>query len=90
VCNPQGVVDFEFDGGAEDAIPPYAPWFRHPQRRTRDTKVVFGHWSALGVHREAGVVGLDSGCVWGKALTALRLDDGLLISEPAREVPRRV
>jgi bis(5'-nucleosyl)-tetraphosphatase (symmetrical) len=37
--------------------------------------VIFGHWSALGLHRAAGLVGLDTGCVWGGALTAVDLDD---------------
>jgi bis(5'-nucleosyl)-tetraphosphatase (symmetrical) len=49
------------------------PWFDLPHKRG-DTEVVFGHWSALGYLRERGVVGLDTGCVWGRALTALRLD----------------
>jgi bis(5'-nucleosyl)-tetraphosphatase (symmetrical) len=50
------------------------PWFRHPQRATRGDAFVFGHWSALGYHAEPGLRGLDTGCVWGGALTALRLD----------------
>lgn len=60
------------------------PWYAHPERRTRGEKIVFGHWSALGrfVSAEHSVWGLDSGCVWGGALTALRLDDGALVSTP--------
>ncbi|MEO0366552.1 MAG: symmetrical bis(5'-nucleosyl)-tetraphosphatase [Pseudomonadota bacterium] len=49
------------------------PWFAVPHKR-KDTEVVFGHWSALGYFRGNGVVGLDSGCVWGRCLTAIRLD----------------
>jgi bis(5'-nucleosyl)-tetraphosphatase (symmetrical) len=37
--------------------------------------VIFGHWSALGFHRGDGVLALDTGCVWGGALTAVNLDD---------------
>ena len=37
--------------------------------------MIFGHWAALGLHLAPGVAGLDSGCVWGKALSALRLED---------------
>jgi len=50
------------------------PWFRHPERATRKDAIVFGHWSALGYLSEPGLRGLDSGCVWGGALCALRLD----------------
>ncbi|MEM1439026.1 MAG: symmetrical bis(5'-nucleosyl)-tetraphosphatase [Pseudomonadota bacterium] len=49
------------------------PWFELPHKRG-DTEVIFGHWSALGYLRDHGVVGLDTGCVWGRALTALRVD----------------
>lgn len=50
------------------------PWFRVPWRRTREARLVFGHWSALGYVNEPGVLGLDTGCVWGGHLTAQRLD----------------
>ncbi len=50
------------------------PWFRHPARATRNDALVFGHWSALGYLAEPGLRCLDTGCVWGGALCALRLD----------------
>lgn len=50
------------------------PWFEAPQARWRGTRIVFGHWSTLGFFTNADVTGLDTGCVWGNALTALRLD----------------
>ncbi|MGH8129257.1 MAG: symmetrical bis(5'-nucleosyl)-tetraphosphatase [Steroidobacteraceae bacterium] len=50
------------------------PWFRHPDRATRNDAILFGHWSALGYLSEPGVRCLDAGCVWGGALCALRLD----------------
>jgi bis(5'-nucleosyl)-tetraphosphatase (symmetrical) len=50
------------------------PWFRHPQRATQNDAVIFGHWSALGYLSEPGLRCLDSGCVWGGTLCALRLD----------------
>jgi bis(5'-nucleosyl)-tetraphosphatase (symmetrical) len=50
------------------------PWFRHPDRASAGERVVFGHWSALGYLREAGVLALDTGCVWGGSLCAVRLD----------------
>ncbi len=58
------------------------PWFEASDRAWRGTKVVFGHWSTLGFFRDADVIGLDTGCVWGGRLTALRLDaeDALPVS----------
>jgi len=50
------------------------PWFRHPSRATGRDAVVFGHWSALGYLSEPGLRCLDTGCVWGGTLCALRLD----------------
>ena len=50
------------------------PWFRHQARRTKGERILFGHWSALGYVAEAGIRCLDTGCVWGGALCALRLD----------------
>ena len=51
------------------------PWFEAREARWRGPRIVFGHWSTLGFFRNADVIGLDTGCVWGSALTALRLDD---------------
>jgi bis(5'-nucleosyl)-tetraphosphatase (symmetrical) len=50
------------------------PWFEAQNARWRGTRIVFGHWSTLGFWRNADVIGLDTGCVWGGSLTALRLD----------------
>ncbi len=50
------------------------PWFAVPGRRSRRTRIIFGHWSTLGLYEGHGVVGLDTGCVWGRELTAYRLD----------------
>jgi len=68
---------------------PLRPWFEHPRRATRDVRVIFGHWSALGLVERPGVLGLDSGCVWGGALTAADLDsDHPPISVPAARYQR--
>ena len=61
-------------GTIEDAPRGAMPWFRHPGRATRKDAIVFGHWSALGYLAEPGLLCLDTGCVWGGALTAQRLD----------------
>jgi bis(5'-nucleosyl)-tetraphosphatase (symmetrical) len=50
------------------------PWFEARDARWRGSRIVFGHWSTLGYFNNADVTGLDTGCVWGDRLTALRLD----------------
>jgi bis(5'-nucleosyl)-tetraphosphatase (symmetrical) len=74
VCDVRGRIDLDFKGGL-DAIPPrLAPWFRVPGRRSRRQRIVCGHWSALDYHAGDGIVALDTGCVWGGRLCAVRLD----------------
>jgi bis(5'-nucleosyl)-tetraphosphatase (symmetrical) len=74
-CTPGGAPRWGFDGAPEQAPRGAIPWFRHPARRTQALTVHFGHWAALGLHLDGRVRGLDSGCVWGRALTAVRLED---------------
>jgi bis(5'-nucleosyl)-tetraphosphatase (symmetrical) len=75
ICNADnGRMLLKFKG-APDRIPPGGErWFRIPWRRSRGERIVFGHWSAQGYVAEHGVLGLDTGCVWGGTLTAERLD----------------
>ena len=58
------------------------PWYDVPGRRSRDATIFFGHWSALGLHVRDDVVGLDSGCVWGRSLSAIRLEDRAVFEVP--------
>lgn len=61
--------------GAPGEVPEkWMPWFDHPDRRCRKWRIVFGHWSALGYFQRKNLISLDSGCVWGGKLTAVRLD----------------
>lgn len=53
----------------------YKPWFKHPHRKTHGVMVVFGHWAALGLRVKKRYIALDSGCVWGGRLSAVRLED---------------
>lgn len=73
-CRRDGRLDLGFKGAPENAPPDVLPWFRMPGRRSADLKIVFGHWSTLGTVPDPGVFALDTGCVWGGRLTALRLD----------------
>jgi bis(5'-nucleosyl)-tetraphosphatase (symmetrical) len=84
VCTAEGRVDLKMKG-KPDSETVYRPWFEIESRKSRDARIVFGHWSALGLVLAPGVVGLDTGCVWGNALTALDLDsDRAPISLPCR------
>ena len=74
VCTADGRVDLAMKGEAPPPPSPLRPWFTFEQRLSRGARIIFGHWSALGIVQSHGVVGLDSGCVWGGALTALDLD----------------
>ncbi len=74
VCTPDGRIDLKRKGPPPDASSGYRPWFEHECRASRGARIVFGHWSALGYVNAHGVLGLDTGCVWGGALTAQRLD----------------
>jgi len=73
-CTPDGVMDLKASGGLAAAPPGMLPWFDVPGRRTAGDTIVFGHWSALGYLWRPGVIALDTGCVWGGCLSALRLD----------------
>lgn len=68
-----GAIDFSHKEGADNAPDALVPWFDAPDRRTHDTTMVFGHWSALGLRLRDNLVALDTGCVWGGALTAVEL-----------------
>ena len=81
----KGRLVLSYKGTIADAPAGAMPWFRHPERATKDDAFVFGHWSALGYLAEPGLRCLDTGCVWGGALTALRLDeDGAPVRLPCR------
>jgi bis(5'-nucleosyl)-tetraphosphatase (symmetrical) len=75
MCDGDGAIVLPFDGGPGDARPSWTPWFDMPRRANADATIVFGHWSALGLMVRDDAVCLDSGCVWGRSLSALRIDD---------------
>lgn len=71
-----GNMDFDFKSTLADMPSHLRPWFNAPARRHQSHTVVFGHWSALGLYRADNVIGLDTGALWGGALTAIDLDRG--------------
>jgi bis(5'-nucleosyl)-tetraphosphatase (symmetrical) len=78
-----GTMDFKVKEGASAAPPGYVPWFDHPDRATHPARggvpVVFGHWSTLGLLDRPDAVCLDTGCVWGGKLTAMRWPERTLV-----------
>jgi len=75
-CSAGGTLDLKAKGGA-DAVPPgLYPWYAVPGRRSEGEPIAFGHWSTLGLVVRPDLLGLDTGCVWGGALTAVRVDGG--------------
>jgi bis(5'-nucleosyl)-tetraphosphatase (symmetrical) len=64
-----------FSGAPEDAPARFTPWYRIPGRRSAGTTIITGHWAALGLQLERDHLAIDSGCVWGRQLTAVRLED---------------
>ena len=75
ICTQQAEMEFKFKGKVEDIPAGYLPWFDLPKRKSRNATVIFGHWSALGLKVTPNVIALDTGCLWGGPLTAIRLED---------------
>jgi bis(5'-nucleosyl)-tetraphosphatase (symmetrical) len=72
---PDGSLEFQHKLGLDTAPPELTPWFDFPGRRAREARILFGHWSTLGLVLREDVIALDTGCLWGGALTAFRLED---------------
>ncbi len=83
-CTRDGQMEFHGKGDPRDAPPGYLPWFEVPRRKSAGTPVVCGHWSALGLRLEPNLLALDTGCVWGGTLSAVRLEDRRLFQVPCR------
>jgi bis(5'-nucleosyl)-tetraphosphatase (symmetrical) len=76
----EGEIDLSFKGEREDAPEHLIPWFDVEGRRSAGTPIVCGHWSALGLYLTDDVLAIDTGCLWGGSLTALRLEDRQVFS----------
>ena len=74
LCDHEYRLLFDFKGHPDDKPDDQIPWFDLPNKFDTDTHIVFGHWSALGFRNIDSIVSLDTGCLWGGGLTAIRID----------------
>jgi bis(5'-nucleosyl)-tetraphosphatase (symmetrical) len=86
ICTPSG--EMEFAHKSETAAIPagFMPWYAVPGRRSRGRPIVCGHWSALGLKLEGDLLALDTGCLWGRSLSAVRLEDRQLFQVSCAEL----
>ena len=84
-CDRKGKMYLKAKGPPGTQPEGYLPWFQVQDRASRGMKIIFGHWSALGLYHEDGVYALDSGCLWGNRLSAMRLEDGQIFSVACAE-----
>ena len=73
-CSEDGRLELKYKGRLDQAPSHLKAWFQAPGRKSRDLNIVCGHWSALGYYDGDGVLSIDTGCVWGSSLCAVRLD----------------
>lgn len=74
-CEMDGTLSLKEKGPPGSQAPGRVPWFAHPDRQSRDHRIVFGHWSTLGYQDRHNVWAIDTGCLWGGSLTLLRIDE---------------
>ncbi len=79
ICTAKGEMEFDFKAEMHSIPQGYLPWFDVPGRASMDATVIFGHWSALGLMVKNDAIALDTGCLWGGPLTAIRLEDRRII-----------
>lgn len=87
-CDQDGTMELAAKESSGISLPGYMPWFDAPRRQTKDVTVVFGHWSTLGLIQRPNLIGLDTGCVWGGKLTAVRLADRALLQVSCPQAQR--
>jgi len=73
-CDDKGTLALKYKGSPGSQPPGFHPWFELAERRSKDLNIVFGHWSTLGARKDPGIFPLDTACLWGGELTALRID----------------
>ena len=91
-CDADGRLDFIHSGPPGSQPKSLVPWFDAPKRKNADMRIIFGHWSALGYYEGPNCYAIDTGCLWGGQLTALKLDEPVQrfsIDCPEAKKPRR-
>ncbi len=86
-CTPEGVMEFCSKGRPDQPPAGHLPWFAIPQRASRTHTLICGHWSALGLRIEDDLLALDTGCLWGGKMTAVRLEDRQVFQVASRQAP---
>lgn len=81
-CDSEGNLCLQSKGPPGTQPEPYVPWFNVPNRASKDMKIICGHWSTLGLQHSSGIYSIDTGCLWGYKLTAMRLDNIANKNEP--------
>jgi bis(5'-nucleosyl)-tetraphosphatase (symmetrical) len=89
-CNSDGMLDFNTKVAPGKQNTSLIPWYSLPNRKTKDNKIIFGHWSTVHIGNEKNfkqynVYPIDTGCLWGGGLTAMRLEDEKVFSVPSEQ-----
>lgn len=78
ICKPDGTMEFSHKSELAAIPAGFLPWYQVPRRNSADETIICGHWSALGLRLESNLLALDTGCLWGRCLSAVRLEDRAL------------
>lgn len=94
-CNPCGIMDLNEKGPVGSQADGLKPWFEIESRNSLDTKIIFGHWSTLGSYNGNNVIAIDTGCIWGGCITAIRIDNNSdtkyqIECEAKRPIPEKI
>ena len=74
-CSSDGHLELNTKTGSSKAPKGYRAWFEHSNHKSKHKKILFGHWASLqGETHSNNFIALDTGCVWGGALSMMRLD----------------
>ncbi len=85
ICTPEGKMNFSYKGNEKTVPTGYMPWYKIPKRASQKATIICGHWSALGLKIDRNLIALDTGCLWGGSLTAIRLDDRQIYQVPCAQ-----
>jgi bis(5'-nucleosyl)-tetraphosphatase (symmetrical) len=85
VCSADGVMEFSHKGELAGIPNGFMPWYQVPGRNSANETIICGHWSALGLRLESNLLALDTGCLWGRCLSAVRLEDRTLFQVDCAE-----